>query len=280
LSKAKAKKQTKGKPPRGGSLWYAWLLIAIGVAGIVVFIRTIPMSQSPQNNGGGLKAVIVDQLSSVEENDAFVANVTKELENYGFEVDLYQGDDITVDLYRELPAHGYKLIIFRAHSGLLAENEVTQDRTVLFTNEEYSGLNHYDDQLHDRLVMARVSDRYPMVFGIPPKFIKEAMQGEFDDAVVIMMGCSGLFLRDLAPAFIDKGASVYFGWNGSVELYYVDKATPYLVEQLCSANVSVKEAVDNTMNIIGPDPEHGAGLDYYPTYPSDIGDKTLRELIR
>jgi hypothetical protein len=159
---------------------------------------------------------------------------------------------------------------------------VTQDRTVLFTNEEYSQLAHYAEQLNDQLVMARVGEGYPMVFGIPPKFITESMEGRFDDAVVIMMGCSGLFVRDLAQAFVDKGASIYVGWNGSVELYYIDEATPYLIEQLCSGNRTIKEAVDNTMDVsgIGPDPEHGSGLEYYPTYPSDIGDKTLQELIR
>jgi hypothetical protein len=279
LSTAKAKKQSKGKPIKKGLPWFAWLLIVLGVAGIIILVRLYPVGQPAPDNGGELKAVIVDQLSSVQENDAFVTNVTEELEYYGFEVDLCQGRNVTVDFYRELTTHGYKLVIFRAHSGLLAENEVTKDRTVLFTNEEYSQFNHYDDQLHDRLVVARVNERYPMVFGIPPKFITESMEERFDDAVVIMMGCSGLFMRDLAQAFIDKGASIYVGWNGSVELYYIDEATPYLVEQLCSGNLTIKEAVDNTMSVIGPDPEHGSGLEYYPTYPSDIGDKTLRELI-
>jgi hypothetical protein len=232
-----------------------------------------------QDYGSGLKAVIVDQLSSVRENEAFAANVTNQLEEYGFEVDLYQGDEVDVDLYRQLATRGYRLIVFRAHSGLLAENGVTQDRTVLFTNEEYSQLKHYAEQLNDQLVMARVGEGYPMVFGIPPKFIAESMEGRLDDAVVIMMGCSGLFVRDLAQAFVDKGASVYLGWNGSVELYYVDEATPYLVEQLCSGNLTIEEAVDNTMSAVGPDPVHKAGLEYYPIYPLDTGDKTLRELV-
>jgi hypothetical protein len=279
LSTAKAKKQSKGKPRRRGLPWFAWLLIALGIAGIVVLVRFYLPGQPSEDNVGELRAVVVDQLSSIQENEDFIGNVTKELEDYGFEVDLCQGDNVTVDFYRQLPTHGYKLIIFRAHSGLLAENEVTKDRTVLFTNEEYSQLSHYDDQLHDRLVMARVDEDHPMVFGIPPKFISESMKGRFDDAVIIMMGCSGLFLRDLAPAFVDKGASVYLGWNGSVELYYVDEATPYLVRQLCSGNMTVKEAVDSTMEVIGPDPEHKAGLEYYPSYPSDSGDKTLKQLI-
>ena len=279
MGRAKARKQSKGRPAKRGLPWFAWLLIALGIAGVVVFVRLYPMDQSLPSNGGGLKAVIVDQLYSMQENEMFIADVTQELEDYGFEVDLYQGDEIDVDFYRQLPNHGYKLIILRAHSGILAEDEEIRDRTVLFTNEEYSQLNHYTEQLNDRLVMARVGEGYPMVFGIPPKFIRESMEGEFDDAIVIMMGCSGLFMRDLAPAFIDKGASIYVAWNGSVELYYVDEATPYLVEQLCSGNLTIKEAVDSTMNIIGPDPEHKAGLEYYPTYPSDSGDQTLRGLI-
>jgi hypothetical protein len=280
VSTVKAMKQGKGKVRKRGLPWFAWVLIALGITGIVVFVRLYPMGQPSPNNGGELKAVIVDQLSSVRENDAFIGNVTQELENYGFEVDLYQGSDITVDFYRQLPTHGYKLIIFRAHSGLLTEDEVIQDRTVLFTNEEYSQLSHYAEQLKDQLVMARVDEDHPMVFGIPPKFIRESMEGRFDDSVVIMMGCSGLFLRDLAPAFIDKGASVYVAWNGSVELYYVDEATPYLMRQLCSGNLTIKEAVESTMDMIGPDPKNKAGLEYYPTYPADSGDKTLQELTR
>jgi hypothetical protein len=279
LSTAKARKQSKGKPPKKGLPWFAWLFIALGIAGVVVFVRFYLLGQPSPDNTGELRAVIVDQLSSVRENEDFIAEVTQELEGYGFEVDLCQGDNVTVDFYRELPTHGYKLIIFRAHSGLLAKDEVTIAQTTLFTNEGYSQLKHYAEQLDDRLVMARVGEGYPMVFGIPPKFIAESMKGRFDDAVVIMMGCSGLFLRDLAEAFVDKGASVYVAWNGSVELNYVDDATAYLIRQLCSGNMTVKEAVDSTMEVIGPDPEHKAGLEYYPSYPSDSGDKTLKQLI-
>lgn len=272
MSTAKAKKQRKGRSARKGLPWFGWLLIALSIASVAVFIRFYLPGRPSENNVGEPRAVIVDQLSSMQENDAFIADVTEELEEYGFDVDVYQRDEVRVDLYRELPTRGYKLIVFRAHSGLLAENEVTQDRTVLFTNEEYSQFSHYDDQLHDRLVMARVGEGYPMVFGIPPKFILESTEGRFDDSVVIMMGCSGLFLRDLAQAFVDRGASVYVAWNGSVELYYVDEATPYLVRQLCSGNMTVKEAVANAMDIIGPDPEHKAGLEYYP---SESGDRKL-----
>jgi hypothetical protein len=277
LSRAKAKKRTKGKPPKKGLPWFAWLLIALGVAGIGVFVGIHVMSRPFPDHAGNATAAIIDQLSSLQENEDFIGNVTRELEDYGFEVDLYQGSNVTVDLYRRLPTYGYKLIIFRAHSGLLSEDEEIKYRTVLFTNENYSQSNHIAEQLRDRLVMARVGEGYPMVFGIPPKFISESMDGKFDDTVVIMMGCSGLLVWDLAEAFADKDASLYVAWNGTVELDYVDYATPHLVRQLCSGNLTIEEAVDSTMDIIGPDPKHGAGLRYYPL---SNGDKKLEELIK
>jgi hypothetical protein len=277
LTSSKVKKQTKGKSPKRGWPWFAWLLIALGIAGVVVAVRIFVVGQPSPDNGAGLRAVIVDQLSSVQENQAFVTNITDELEGYGFEVDLYQRDEITVDFYRQLPARGYELIIFRAHSGLLAEDEEVIVKTVLFTNEDYSQTKYVTEQLNNRLLMARVDEGHPMVFGIPPEFIRESMNGKFDDAVVVMMGCSGIFLRDLAEAFVDKGASVYVAWNGSVELYYVDDATPHLMRQLCSGNLTIKEAMDSTMDVIGPDPEHGAGL---KCYPSGSADKKLEELIK
>jgi hypothetical protein len=261
LAKAKTKKQTKGKPLFRGLPWFVWLFIALAIAGIVAFVRIYPIGQPTPDNLAKPGAAIV----------------TGELEDYGFEVDVYQGDEITVDFYRQLPSYGHKLIIFRAHSGLLAEDEKIIVKTLLFTNEPYSGSKHVFEQIDDRLAMARVDEGYPMVFGIPPKFISESMEKKFDDAVIIMMGCSGIFLTDLAEAFIDKGASVYLAWDASVELDYVDRATLYLTGQLCSGNLTIKEAVNNTMSVIGPDPKHRAVLQYYP---SGKGEKTVGELIK
>jgi hypothetical protein len=294
MTRAKAKKvthgnqpggkQAEGKPSKKGLPWFAWLLIALGIAGSVVFVRIYPTGQPSLDNVGKLRAAIVDQLSSLQENEGFVRNVTKELEDYGFEVDLYQGDKITVEFYRQLPTQGYKLIIFRAHSGLLAQDGEVILRTVLFTNEEYSESDYYLEQIYDQLVMGGAGEGYPMMFGITSEFVSAEsvvgqatdMEGRFDDTVIIMMGCSGIALPDLAEAFIDKGTSVYLAWDASVNLDYVDRATPYLMRQLCSEKATIKEAVDSTMHVIGPDPEYEAELQYYP---SGVGDTTLEELV-
>jgi hypothetical protein len=274
-------KQTKAKQAEGRRCWWglprlAWLLIALAIAGIVVLVRLYPPGQPPPDYMGPPRAAIVDQLSDFQENPAFIAEVTRQLEDYGLEVDLYQGDEIDVAFYRELPARGYRLIVFRAHSGILAEHEVVHHQTLLFTNEEYSSVRHWDDQFAGRLHMATVGEGYPMLFGIPPEFITDGTKGKFDDTVIIMMGCAGIYLKDLAKAFIEQGASAYLAWNASVDLHYVDRATPYLIRQLCSENVTIQEAVDSTMAVEGPDPNHSAELHYYP---SGTGGKTLDELI-
>lgn len=284
MTRAKAKKRTKGKPPKKGLPWYAWLFIALGVAGIVTFVRVYPMGDHWPDYAGNATAAIIDQLSSFQENEQFIANVTKELEDYGFEVDVYQGSNVTVELYRKLPTYDYRLIIFRAHSGILRQDGEIMLRTVLFTNEPYTESGYPLEQVYEQLVMGGACQGCPMMFGITPKFVRAEgvvghdrdMEGTFDDTVIIMMGCSGIALPDLAEAFVDKGASVYLAWDRSVELYYVDEATPYLIKQLCSEKLTIEEAVDSTMAVKGADPEYGAVLEYYP---SRSGDGTLKELI-
>ncbi len=233
--------------------------------------------QAPTTPAEPPKAAIVDQLYNLQPNEAFISEVTKELEDYGFAVALYQGDEVTVDLYRQLPSYGYKLIIFRAHSGLLGSKEETIERTCLFTNEPYSQTKHIAEQLSDQLAMARIDEHHPWVFGIGDEFVTQSMTGRFDNTIIVMMGCSCLYLDDLAQAFIDKGASAYLAWDGTVNLDYVDEATPHLIRQLCIKKVSIKKAVTSAMNVVGPDPQYKAVLGYFPT---SSGGKTLKELIQ
>jgi len=287
LDKEEVNNKIRGKPLTRGFPRFVFLLIVLVIA-VVAACAPVPPTrqppdqtptqtpgQPPPDNLDGLKAAIIDQLYNLQPNQDLIARMTSELEDYGFKVDLYQGDEITVDFYRQLPGYGHKLIVFRAHSGLLAQEEVIRT-TSLFTNEPYSTREHVADQLDDRLLMARIDADYPLVFAITPKFITRSMTEEFDSTAIIMMGCSCLFLTDMAEAFIDKGASVYLGWDGTVDLYYVDRATPYLMGQLCTEKATIKEAVKNTRNIIGPDPKYNAVLKYHP---AENGDSTLEQLI-
>ena len=203
----------------------------MGTIAIVAFVRTSLLSKpAGSSHSVDPKAAIIGQLYSLQPNEDFISEVAKELEDYGFQVDLYQGDEITVDLYSQLPTHGYKLIIFRAHSGLLGSKGETIERTSLFTNEPYSETKHATAQLTDQLAKARIAVNHPWVFGIGDKCGTQRMEGQFGNTVIIMMGRPCLYLDDLAQAFVAEGASAYLAWDATVDLSYVDDPTITLVQ--------------------------------------------------
>ena len=251
------------------------LVTVIAISLLFSLSCTQPANPTEHPPEAAIKAAIIDQLYSLQPNKAFMSKVTQELEAYGFEVDVYQADDVTVALYQSLPGLGYKLILFRAHSGLLSGEEGVINKTCLFTNEPYSETRYVQEQLRDQLAKGRIDKDHPFVFTMRDKFVTQAMDGAFNNTVIIMMGCSCLFLDDLAQAFIAKGASSYMGWDATVDLGYVDGATPYLLQQLCQENLTVKDAVKNTMSAKGRDPKYGAVLKYYP---QESGDTTLKQL--
>jgi len=222
-------------------------------------------------------AAFIDQLHSVQPNPVLINRTTAALEAYGFEVDVYQSDEVNVDFYKKLPSYEYKLLIFRVHSGLLIKEEKIYKSTWLFTGEPYNRMKHLDERLNGRIVKARTAEDNPWVFAVGAEFVNRSTEGRFDGALIIMMGCYCFHIDDLAQAFIERGASAYMGWNGNVGLAYVDEATANLVDKLCIEDMTLAQAVDKTMAEIGPDPHWSAYLKYYP---AKSRDKTIKELIR
>ena len=276
----RAKKQTRGKPLFRGFPWFVWLAIGLGIVAIAataVFAYPWPTSE-PVNSArpGELKAAIIDQLYSVQPNQSFIEQTTQELQDYGFEVDVYRGDAVTVDFYRQLPAYGYKLIIFRVHSGLLIGRKDVANKVWLFTSEPYSRMRHFMEQMTGKVTLATTLGNAPYVFAISAEFVTDSMKEPFNNTAIIMMGCSCFHFEDLAQAFIQKGASTYLAWDASVGLNYVDDAATALVEKLCSEELTTAKAVAEIMEEKGPDPSFRAVLKYYPPTSAD---KTLRQLI-
>lgn len=255
------------------------LLIALAVLILALPGLTLSACPAPSPDSGA-RAAIVDQLYILEPNQAFVDEMTQLLEDCGFEVDVYHGEEVSVKFYRELPKYGYKLIIFRAHSGLMQRGKDSQVEvkraTYLFTAEAYKQTRYVREQLDDQMLPAEMVEDFPLVFAVNSKFVIESMEGRFEDTVIIMMGCSCAYLWDMAAAFVLKGASTYIGWDGSVGLGYVDRATANLITNLCDKRMTIEQAVAETMAEVGPDPDWGAGLKYYP---KESGSQTIRELI-
>jgi hypothetical protein len=206
----------------------------------------------------------------------FINNTVEALEAWGFKVDVYQSDRVTVDFYRKLPSYGYKLILFRAHSGALEHNGNIIGKTFLFTSEPYSESKYNKEQTSDQIAVGRINEQLPPFFTIGHKFVMGSMEGTFSNTVIIMMGCSALRFNDMGPAMIEKGASAYLGWDATVDLSYVDDATLKLISNLFLDGMILEDAVIDTMTEVGPDPTYNAWLHLYPEQSASY---TITELI-
>lgn len=208
------------------------------------------------------KAALVDHLSLTEPNRAFVKECKAILEGAGFAVDYYPGEEVTVESYRTLPTHGYKLILLRVHSAYIHKYL----SLAMFTSEPYSKQRYVYEQLRNRVASGYIpsdSKKSPRYLVITDKFVRSSMKGSFDNAVIIMMGCTGI-RRCAATAFLQKGAKAYIGWDGLVSAQHTDRATIQLLKRVLVEKQPIDNAVTETMRDVGPEPQYQSTLLFWP----------------
>ncbi len=255
------------------SVFYVFLTLFIAGAIYLAYISLATSGTDPHINPSSKPtAAIVDQLSLTYTNQTFVQTTEKIFEDAGYAVEYIPGENVTVDFFRNLPAYNYSIIVLRVHSGISHEME----QISFFTAEEYSESKYTSDQLALNLGRAKYAntspDRDPSYFSIPPRFVERAMKGNFNGTTIIMMGCYGLEYPSMAQVFMEKGARVYVGWNGTVSADHTDQAVTILIRNLISQKQTVAQAIENTMKETGPDPNHKSILEYYPL---EVAEQTV-----
>jgi hypothetical protein len=235
-----------------------------------------PQNQTTNQTSAQLRAAIVDQLSLTLPNQAFIETATNILEEAGYTVNYYPGEEVTVEFYRNLPTCDCRIIILRVHSALVSAEKPP---VTLFTSEPYSKTKYVYEQLTDQVgwVTYRFENgtpKEPTYFGISPLFVKQSMNGRFQNTIVVMMGCNGLTYTDLAEAFIEKGANVYIGWTAPVLASHTDLATSSLLKHLFIEKRTIKQAIESTYRDSGADPTYNSLLLGYPKEASDYTIKT------
>jgi hypothetical protein len=203
-----------------------------------------------------LNAALVDALYSTSPNIDFTASLGKTLQEAGFQVDVYQGGEVTVDFLKKF-ACGYDLIIFRMHSALVKNNEL-----YLFTAEPYSAGKYVQERYFRLVKEAYATDDSQSVFAVNWGFIKKLMTEKFNGTLVVVMGCDGANDPLMAEEFMNQGAVGYVGWNGTVLLSHSDRAVLYLIQALYVDRLSLEDAVKTTNSQIGEDPQWGSMLNY------------------
>lgn len=226
-----------------------------------------------------LAATIIDQLGSRQPNEAFLSSTTQNLKDEGFEaVDIYHDADVGLSLFIDLPEKNYKIIVLRDHSGLIKVDNKLYGGTWLFTNEPCNQIWKYtDERLTRKIAKATITEDQPAVYAIGPTFVIDSMQGQFNNTIVIAMGCHSLSYDDMAQAFITKGASIYIGWTDLVNLNYSDEVTMDLIANLCQKGMTVKSAIESAVTEAT---SVKYGNEQMVFYPQDKGDKTFQELIK
>ena len=260
----KGRKRLRRKKRRKGlskkeSLYGILLAVVIVSILFIYFSLRSPLIQT--NGTFQFKAAIVDHLSLFEPNQTFIETATTILEEAGFTVDYYPGEEVDVEFYRKFPKHGYGLIVLRVHSALTEDYPTW---VCLFTSEIYSKSKYQWEQREGRVGIACFQNPPPYFFGINPDFIKKSAEGRFCNTIVIMMGCDGLKYPSMAEAFVEKGARAYISWDGPVSASHTDQAIIQLLEHLITEKQAIKQAVNETMKEVGPDPVDESILQYYP----------------
>ena len=275
MSRRRQKKRSQKTEPRrdqGSGRLRRTAVVLVGIALVSTCLAAGLLLSGLTDGSPGPKprtAAIVDQLSLTAPNPTFTETATGMLEQAGYVVDYYPGEQVTVDFYRNLPKHGYELIVLRVHSGLTreisGEDAAPREYVSLFTGESFAEGKYRREIGGGRVGVATYYEGGSQVFGISPKFIESSMNGSFDGATVILMGCDGLRSHETAEAFLGRGARAFVSWSGPVSAAHTDAATERLLEHLLLDGITVQEAVTETSAEIGPDPDYDSTLLIHPS---------------
>jgi hypothetical protein len=261
----------KRKDKRRKLIIFSCCLFLFVTATVLLVYYNMPPSQ-PEVTSNQPSAAIVDHLSSDFPNQTFVETATSILQQAGYTVDYYPTQDVTVDFYRNLPTHGYSIILLRVHSAIAVNTKLQE--LAFFTSEIYSPSEYTLDQLDGRLGCATIHNPpnpgEPEYFAIRRSFVEDSMIGRFNGTTIIVMGCYGMKYTSMAEAFIEKGAKVYIGWDGLEDADHSDAATVDLLRQLLLEKQAVGQAVENTIKEVGEDPAYNSSLLFYPAASAGI----------
>lgn len=266
----RAKRTGRHRPDRGGvpratRIRRRAVAALTAVALIAALIAGGLLISGPLSGSGpaGPRAAVVDQLGLTFPNPAFVREATDMLEQAGYTVDYYPGEEVTVDFYRTLPGRGYDFILLRAHSARVRLEDTLTDEATLFTSEIYDETKYPEEMDSRHLGIGRpLGESSDLGYvSVWAGFIEHDMKGKFKDStVVVLMGCDGLRSRELAEAFMERGAKTVIGWDALVSADHSDEATERLLHHLLIAELTGEQAVARAMAEVGPDPTYGAEL--------------------
>jgi hypothetical protein len=222
------------------------LIFAIG---LVVWSSSGGAPGSGQRPGSEVpKAAILDGLYSSSPNVVFLDNLSDCLVADGFRVDVFKGENVTIDLLRNIS--GYDVLVLRLHSAINIDG-----RLYIFSGEPYSPSKYWYDVLSGSVKKAEDFEGN-FFFAISLQLLGSNKQDSLKGSTIMLMGCNGTDDSWGVKKLLDKGVSAFFGWNGYVDLSHSDQATLALMRALYVEKLGPRDADQEAMAAVGPDPSY------------------------
>lgn len=251
---------------------FAVVAVIIASTAYVIFFQ-VGEAESFGNDGIP-KAAIIDQLYDEMTNEPFQKEAIEYFENAGYQVDVFNTQNVTIDLFKNLPKMNYKFVVVRTHGVADFDNE----NAMLFTGEKYSQEKYTSEQLLGQVKRAtpvyelsfkptgnssnwiQINETTSMLispvkiedktrneyFVITPKFVDEVMEGKFHDTIFLLGGCSTLSNPSMSQALIARGASAVAGWDDQISGAENDYTLLKLLENMLKNDLELGKAIDDT----------------------------------
>ncbi|MGI0056832.1 MAG: hypothetical protein ACREAK_05605 [Nitrosarchaeum sp.] len=268
------------------------LLSSIGISASLLFVF-INTDQVLAYDDGVPKALILDQLYNEMPNEHFQNTAKEYLETAGYEVDIINTDDITVEFYKNLPTMDYKFVVVRSHG---VADESNHNEVGLFTGEKYSTDSYILEQLSGTVKKGTPlldltfkpsaqestnwiktdANQYELTskveiidnsqdefFVISSKFINESMNGYFSNTIFFLGGCETLAEPSFAKSLIDREASLVVGWDRPISANDNDKIMLRFLQHFLVDKNDIEQAIDLAQFIPIENMHYPSSLSYY-----------------
>lgn len=252
--------QRSEKPSRrrlkGGLIAVAFCLLVLSTSLFLWTSSTTSSQPAQQTTIEVPKAAILDALYTGSEDLAYEQSLMNCLSIGGYRVDVFRGENVTIDLLRNIG--GYKVLILRLHSAIGSGGGFLY----LFSGETYTESKYVQDRLSGAVREGITFDNVSY-FAINAVFLGGSNPTGLKGSTIILMGCNGTGDSYSIQRFLDRGVKAYIAWSGYVELSYSDETTLALVKALYLQRSSVQAAVEEAMNEVGTEPEYNSVLECY-----------------
>lgn len=168
-------------------------------------------------------------------------NIINRLVQKGYNIEYISNED--VDLFYIKTNLSAEIVYMNTHAGYFdLDGDNISDSVVISTGEHWTNetLLKYQFEYENKLIVkGAVGEDYFVAF--TPALINYYYNpGELPNSLIYMATCYAAYDDSMAQVFLDKGASVYIGWNQNT-VFWTNSITSVLAFRFFSKGLNVKQ---------------------------------------